>query len=84
MAALSAADREEILAKINRDFSTLRESTSLTKPDFRAALAAIDAWIDANSTSYNNAIPQPARGALTPKQKAMLLMSVMIRRWEVL
>jgi hypothetical protein len=56
---------------------------ALTKADLKAAVDAIDAWIDANAASFNQAIPQPARGALTAKQKAWLFFFVVRRRFEV-
>lgn len=57
--------------------------STLTKPDIRAAVAAADAWADANSASFNAAIPQPARSVLTTRQKARLLEAVIRRRYEI-
>lgn len=57
---------------------------ALTKAQLRAAVDAIDDWVDANSTAFNSAIPQPARSVLTAKQKAALLMLVVQRRHGVL
>lgn len=57
--------------------------STLTKPDIRAAVVAVDAWADANAASFNAALPQPARGVLTVRQKARLLMAVIQRRYEV-
>jgi hypothetical protein len=81
MAILSTADR----AALHGDW--MRANTipcgALTKAQLRAAIDAIDQWVDDNATAFNNAIPQPARGALSTKQKAHLLASVVERRWEV-
>lgn len=57
---------------------------SIVKADLRAAVDAVDQWADDNAASFNAAIPQPARGALTVKQKAALLMIVVGRRHGVL
>jgi hypothetical protein len=54
---------------------------TLTKQDLRAAVDAVDDWIEANAASYNQAIPQPARGQLTARQKSQLLMLVVTRRF---
>lgn len=77
MAVLSDADRIEVWAQIMREsVSTL----ALAKTDLKAAVDAADTWADSNAASFNSAIPQPARGALTTKQKAALLMYVIARR----
>ena len=83
MAALSAQDREALFGKYASDISLRRLPTGLTKAELRAAINAIDDWADANQTSFNTSIPQPARAALSAKEKAMLLMYVIARRWEV-
>lgn len=56
---------------------------NLSKTELRAAVNAIDAWVDANAASFNNAIPQPARTQLSARQKAELLMFVVRRRFEL-
>ena len=56
---------------------------TLLKPDLRAAVDAVDVWIDDNTASYNSALPLPARTELTAKQKALLLMAVVQRRFGV-
>lgn len=80
MAVLLEADRkiivEEILSK-NRE----AEPDSLTFEDLLAAVNATDDWIVANSASFNAALPQPARGVLTARQKAWLFSLVLRRRW---
>ncbi|HXV42414.1 MAG TPA: hypothetical protein VEC96_05090 [Anaerolineae bacterium] len=80
MAILSDAERKELWA----EFMQLNnESIGITKTDLRAALNAIDSWVDNNTASFNTAIPQPARSALSARQKAWLLMLVVERRFEV-
>ena len=54
----------------------------ITKADLRAAINAADLWISDNSASFNTALPQPARGALTAPQKARLLSAVVLKRWK--
>lgn len=55
-------------------------SVAINRNDLRAAINAADDWADANAVSFNQALPQPARGSLTAAQKAMLLMIVIARR----
>lgn len=55
---------------------------ALDKTGLRAAVDAIDDWVDANTASFNQAIPLPARTALTAKQKSWLLFMVVRRRFE--
>lgn len=82
MAALSDSDRRATWAELMQEWSLLRESVAITKTDLRSAIDAIDAWVDANAASFNSAIPQPARGALTATQKAKLLLFVVRKRFE--
>lgn len=83
MAVLDNATRQALWADLMRDLSDAREGVGVTKADLRAALNAVDDWVEANSGSFNTAIPQPARSALTARQKAQLLMFVVRRRFEV-
>lgn len=83
MAVLSNADRSAIWAKYMSDCSSSRTGIPVAKADLRAAVDAIDGWVDSNAASFNTAIPQPARGALSAKEKASLLVYVVRRRFEV-
>lgn len=61
------------MSRLMQLLSERREPLALTKPDFIAAVDAIDQWVEDNAVSYNQALPQPARSALTAAQKAELL-----------
>ena len=65
------------------DASAARILIPLTKPEFLAAVNAVDAWVDLNASAFNLAIPQPARGVLTARQKAELLYRVALKRYQV-
>ena len=83
MALLSDSERFALHARIMADLSREWSPVSLTKADLREALDATDEWIDQNAASFNTALPQPARSALTPKQKLTLFLFVARRRFEV-
>lgn len=83
MATLPTADIQAVQSTYCSDLSGRREAFDVKRADLRAAVIAIDAWIDANAASFNTAIPQPARAQLSAKQKAELLLRVVRRRWEV-
>lgn len=83
MANLSAAQRAELWAAYMQDISEARESCAITKQQLRAAVDALDAWLDTNASTINAAIPQPARGSLTTAQKARLLSYVIRQRYIV-
>lgn len=84
MAVLSNADRAAVWAEFMRAIENINSTAAvLTKAELRAAVDAIDDWNEANQSSFNLAIPQPARGALTAKQKASLQLAVIARRWLV-
>ena len=76
MAVLTNDDRASIWAKYMSDISSRREGVGVSKPDLRAAINAVDQWVEDNKGSFNTAIPLPARTALTAAQKAELLMYV--------
>ena len=83
MAALSDPERQELTDAIARELSNLRIVLgAVTKADLRAAINAADAWADANAAAFNAALPQPARAALTAKQKNYLLEYVLRKRRE--
>ncbi len=83
MAVLGDNDRVTMVQKFAQDMSGTRTAVSIVKADMRAAVNAIDDWVQANASAFNTAIPQPARGALTTQQKAKLLWYVVQRRFEV-
>jgi len=85
MAALSGGDRDAIERAVQRRLprDTGEGFTSLSVADLRAAIDAVDDWADSNAASFNTAIPQPARGVLSAKQKSWLLLYVVARRAEV-
>ncbi len=82
MAVLTPAQRIAVRSELAQAVSDLRESIGVTKDDLLAAVNAIDQWIDDNKLALNNAIPQPARGALTAAQKARLFMLVARARFN--
>lgn len=81
MAVLDSANRLDLWAAAMRRWSDRREGLgALTKADLQAAINAADDWADANAAAYNAALPQPARGALTAGQKAIILAYICLRR----
>ena len=79
--ALSDLNRTHIWERVMRE---QRDPWgALTRMDLKAAVGAIDDFLDTNATAINNAFPQPARAELTAKQKAMIVGYVALRRWEV-
>jgi len=83
MANMTSAQRAELWALYMQDISDARESCAITKAQLRAAVDALDAWLDTNAATINTAIPQPARGSLTTAQKARLLTYVIRQRYIV-
>jgi len=83
MTILTSADRAELRSMFAQEASSVWEVIAVNKSDLRAAVDAIDQWVEDNQASFNSAIPLPARTALTAKQKAQLLFYVVRKRWEV-
>lgn len=80
MAVLSDPDRINVWAEFMRNG---QGDLGITKADLRAAVDAIDTWMETNTTSFNTAIPQPARSAMSTHQKAALLKAVVTKRYSV-
>ncbi|MCZ2076466.1 MAG: hypothetical protein LC130_15880 [Bryobacterales bacterium] len=78
MATLSEQDRFDVWAQWMRENA---EAIPITKSALRAALDALDDFMQANETAMNSAIPQPARNQLSVSQKAALLSAVIARRY---
>lgn len=79
--ALTTQQRLDLRAAYGRILSDRRDSFGLTKAQLDATITAIDDWVDANATQFNNAIPQPQRGILTSSQKAELLYLIALKRY---
>ncbi len=77
MAVLSTGGRLAVVAGFMRD---LTESVAFTKPQLAAAVAAADDWVEANTTSFNTALPAGFRTAATTPQKIAVLTYVLMRR----
>lgn len=81
MAVLSAAERADITARIQR---TVECPGGLSKPQLRAVFDALDDWWEATgATAANAAIPQPQRGILSTRQKAAIFQLLLIKKYEV-
>lgn len=53
---------------------------TLSKPDIKAAITAVDSWATANAASYNQALPEPFKSTASNSLKAALLAYVCLRR----
>lgn len=79
MAVLSESQRIAVWEKWMRDNLGY---ISITKPELKAAVDAIDNFLESNSTAVNNAFPTPAKQNLTSGQKAMVVAYVAMKRWS--
>lgn len=78
--ALTAEQRREAMARLAAALDR-RGVVTLTKADLLAAVAAWDDYLDTNVATINQALPQPARGALTTDQKVALFKFVLDLRY---
>ena len=81
MAILPDEDRVEIWAQLMREYSHDEESIGIEKPDLRAAVNAVDQWLESNAVSANDALPEPAKSKLTKQQKALIMSYVIQKRY---
>ena len=77
MAVLPDLDRERVWRWFMRRNT---DPCAFAKTDLRAAINAVDVWIDNNASAFNLALPQPFRSAATADQKTLLLCWVAMRR----
>lgn len=83
MTLLTDQQRRELWAEYQKQISRIREEIAIGKADLRAAVDAIDQWVEDNSASLNQAIPLPARTSLTARQKVRIFMAIVKKRFEV-
>lgn len=81
MAVLSDNNRADVWAEFMRLGDQTGAIGAVVKADIRAAVDALDTFLNTNAAAINSAIPQPARGALTTPQKALLLQLVIQKRY---
>ena len=79
MTVLSNADRATVHAEFQRQRENI-QGLPITKAELRAAVDAVDDWVEANTAAFNAAIPVPARTAMSLKQKTLLLNYVIFKR----
>lgn len=78
MAVMTNEQRKETWAQIMRTVPT----PTLTKAELRAAVDAIDAWINDNAAAFNAALPLPARTNLSAADKSRLLAIIALARYN--
>jgi hypothetical protein len=84
MAVLNEASRVEVWADLMRQLSNDGDAIGINKADLRAAVDALDDFMDNNEGAVDSALPQPARSTLAVQQKALLLSYVVLKRYKVI
>lgn len=78
MAVLSTADREAVAAEFMQQAGGPH---TILKADIQAAVNGLDDWYNANAAAANQALPQPARGAMSVTDKALLSNLIVNKRY---
>ena len=81
MAASPDEKRIAAWVELMQKLSSEGQAIGITKADLRAAVDAIDNFLESNVTAINNAFPQPSRSSLTTAQKARILAAVTLYRY---
>ena len=81
MAVLPDNKRAQAWAQLMQDLSADGQEIAITKADLRAAVDALDTFLENTAATINAAIPQPARANLTTSQKARILAAVTLYRY---
>lgn len=79
MALMTDSEKREALAA----FSSHRhaDGVAIIKPQLRAAIEAIDLFMDAQASTIRNQIDPGTRALLTPAQTRVLIRSIMQARY---
>ena len=78
--ALTTEQKAAVGAALMRQWSRTNTECGCVKADLAAAITDLDAWIEANGTAINQAIPEPARSALSAQQKLDLFYVIAVKR----
>jgi hypothetical protein len=84
MAVLSEQDRRDIWAEFMRRVSSSNTPIGLDKSELRAAVDYVDDWINDNAASFLDGFPEPAKSALSNKEKAGMFFDVADKRWRAI
>jgi len=79
MATLTEQERVRVWEKCQRE--NVEQWGAVTRQNLKAAVDALDQWLEDNKAGANQALPEPARSELTPAQKALLLTVAIERRY---
>lgn len=83
MAQLTEAERLQIWRGFMRVLSRSGDECGFVKSDLKAAVDALDVFLENNAAAINSALPASFRTAATVDQKAFLLAAVVLRRYNV-
>lgn len=78
MAVLSDQDRADVTQVWMQQ---AKGPHTILKTDVRAAVDALDSWYNTNAPAANQALPQPARGAMSLEDKALLSNLIVEKRY---
>lgn len=81
MAVLDDLDRADVWADFMRRMCSCQRDGPMTKADFRAAVDAMDVYVNNNAAAINNAFPVAARTALTNVEKIGVFAYVALKRY---
>lgn len=79
--AMLDADRTAAMRQFAKKiFQEVGTTANMDTVELKAAVDAVDGWVDANQASYNTALPVPFKTTATAQQKALLLVYVVMKR----
>lgn len=83
MATLTSEQRREAWREWMDSASRLGIECAITKAELRAAFDDVDTFFENNKAAINNALPEPAKSALSPQSKALMLAILLRVRYDV-
>lgn len=83
MAQLTEVERRQIWRGLMRYWSGQQVGCPFMKADLKAAVDALDVFLNNNAVVINNTLPEPFKTVASIEQKAVLLAGVVLRRYNV-
>lgn len=81
MALLNENSRVSVWEEFMREN---KETISVLKLELRETINAIDQWTEDNAASFNAALPIAFRTTATPKQKALVFLLILAKRFRII
>ena len=78
--ALTVDELNQVRRGLARYASEDNITITISKSEWYDAVEDADSWLESAQSSFNNALPEPAKSELSANQKAVMLSAICARR----